>query len=187
MNKNGGFALIELVVAIAIIGIVIFVATDTYLGGLVSSKNEYLKSRLSSDARIISEGILDNIKLAASVEENSGIYTTGISTLVLAVPAIDSDNNFIYNGNQLLLDNIIYTLEGENLHKIIYSTNGTSRLFPQHDSDKVIAENVKSLIFTPDAPAPNTQNIGLDLTLENSKSKPILEFNIKTKGNLRNG
>lgn len=187
MKKNGGFTLVELVVALAIIGIVIFIATDTYLGGIVSSKNEYLKSRLTSEARIISEGIMDNVKLAASVEESSGTYTTGSSTLILAVPAIDSSNNFIYSGNQGLLDHIVYTLEEKNLHKIIYSTNSDSRLFSQHNTDKIIAENVKSLIFTLDVPAPNTQNIDLNLTLENLKSKPILEFNLTTKGNLRNG
>ena len=186
MKKKGGFSLIELIVAIAIIGIVIFVGTDTYLTGLISSKKEYHKAQLSGDARVVTEGMIGNIKLGSGVEDAFGAYTSNETTLILLLPAIDSSNNFIYEADQQIFDRIIYFLAGNSLHKITLSTNQLSRLYSQNESEHILLTNVKSVVFTYDASPPNTNNVVINLTVQELKINPPLEYNVNVKGILRN-
>lgn len=184
--SKSGLTLIELIITLAIISIMILIVAEVYVGGIAQSKTDMKKAKLQAEGRSTLEGITRNIKLASSVEATHGTYTSDSTNLILKIPAIDSSENFIYSGETRLNDYIIYYLDGKNLHRIINSSNATSRLYSQDGIDDTLLTNVKSLSFTYDPVVPNISLVLVDITLEDTTPKVPIEINLKANGRLRN-
>lgn len=183
---KSGLTLIELIITLAIISIMILIVAEVYVGGIAQSKTDMKKARLQVEGKSALEGITRNIKLASSVEATHATYTSDNTNLILKVPAIDSSENFIYSGETRLNDYITYYLDGKNLHRIINSSNITSRFYSQDGIDDTLLTNVKSLSFTYDPAVPNTTLVMIDITLEDTTPKVPIDINLKANGRLRN-
>jgi len=184
-NQNG-LTLMELIVTLAIISIMILVVAEVYVSGMVQSKADMKKAQLQIAGKSSLEGVTRNIKLASKVEATYDVYTTDSTHLILKIPAIDSSENFIYSGGARVNDYIVYYLDGKNLHKVIDAPNVSSRLHSQDGSDDILLNNVKSINFGYDMPAPNTVLVNINITVEDISQKVPIELNLNANGRLRN-
>lgn len=185
-NIDNGFTLIEVIIATVIIGIVAVVIGEMYVKGTISSKTEINRSKLQVEAKNTLEGITSNVKLATKMEASYGGYTGGASTLILSLPAVDANENFLYSGNQKIHDYIIYRLENKNLHKLVFSTDSNSRLYSQNGSDQILLSNVKALTFAYEPALPTSIIVSTDLTVENTTQKVAQEVSVNAKAKRRN-
>lgn len=184
--NNEGLTLIELIITLAIISMMIFVVTQVYVTGMVNSKVDMKKATLQTGGRSALEGITRNVKLASAVEATYDAYTSDATNLILKVPAIDSSENFIYSGGNRINDYIVYYLDGKDLHKVVSSTNATSRLYTQDGTDNILMTNVKSLSFTYNPAIPNVTMVNINATLEDTTLKDPIEITLNAGGRLRN-
>jgi len=184
--NSEGLTLIELIITLAIISMMILVVTQVYVTGMVNSRTDMKKATLQTGGRSVLEGITRNIKLASAVEATHDTYTSDATNLILKVPAIDSSENFIYSGGVRVNDYIVYYLEGKKLHKVVDSTNVTSRLYPQNGTDNIIMTNVKSLSFTYNPAIPSVTMVNINATLEDISQKKPIEITLNAGGRLRN-
>jgi len=171
-----GFTLIEVTLAVAIIGMLVVLIAEMYMNGMISSEKEMRKSKLQVEAKNVLEGITYNVKLSSGIEPSYGGYTSleGQNTLILKVPAIDSSDNFLYTGGQKISDYIVYYLDSNNskeLHRLIVSTDPRSRLYGQNNTNTILLNNAQSLTFNFDQPPPNSSVATVNLTVE-SIGKP---------------
>ncbi len=183
-----GFTMVEMMIAVVILGMIVMVISDMYLKGTISSKTEMVKARLQIEEKNVLEGITSNVNLSTKIDSDygGGMYTGGQQTLILDLPAIDSSNNFLYSGSQKVHDYVIYYLSGSDLHKLVYSSNPQSRLHGEDGSDQVLLSNVKSLSFTYDTTPPDSVTVTTDLTVQDTSQTPPLEVNVSSKALRRN-
>lgn len=187
LSRTGqyGFTLIELIITVSIISIMILVVGQVYLIGMVQGKSNMKKAQLQTEGKSAMDGIMKNVKVASAIESAYGEYTSDGTHLILRMPAIDTNENFIYIAPTN--DYVTYYLEGKNLHKLVTSANTSSRLFAQNGSDNIILSNVKTLAFTYSAVTPATSSlVTLEMTLENTTQKVPIEIKLKSSGRLRN-
>ncbi len=183
-----GFTIIEMTIAVVILGIIVVVISDMYLKGTISSKTEMARSKLQIEEKNALEGITNNVTLSTKIDSDygSGAYTGGQQTLILDLPAIDSGNNFLYSGSQKVHDYIIYYLSGSDLHKLVYSSDPDSRLHSEDGSDQILLSDVKSLSFTYDAALPNSVTVTTNLIIQDTAQNPPQEVNMSSKAMRRN-
>jgi|GEM_PF-1245662 len=187
VRNQSGLTLIEVTIAMVIIIVMIVVVAEVYVNGMVQSKSDFVKVRLQSEGKAAIDGITKNVKSASSVEGTYSSYTSGQTVMILMTPAIDSSENFIYDGGTLVYDRIVYYVDGENLHKAVFSTDTDSRLYPQNGSDNIILRNIKSFSFTYTPAVPNTDFVEIDTELEDAVSgNKIVNISLESKGRLRN-
>jgi hypothetical protein len=164
----------------------ILIVAEVYVSGMVQSKSDMKKAQIQTAGKSTLEGITRNIKLASQVETTYGAYTGDGTHLILKVPAIDSSENFVYSGGARANDYIIYYLEQKNLHKVVSSSNVSSRLYLQNDTDDILLNNVKTLSFSYDPAIPNSSLVSINITLEDTSQKVPIEINLNASGRPRN-
>lgn len=185
-HTNKGFTLIEVIISSVIVGMVAVIIGEMYVKGTISSKTEITRARLQVEARNALEGITSNIKLASSINSSYGEYTGDANTMILSLPAVDTGENFIYNGSQKTHDYIVYRLENKNLHKLVFSSEPNSRLYSQNLSDQVILSNVKTLAFSYEPALPTSIIVTTDITIEDTSQKVVQEVSVNAKAKRRN-
>ncbi len=194
LKNKKGFTLIEVTITVAILGMIVVLLGDMYVDGTISAEKEMRKSKLQVEAKNVLEGIDNNVKLSAKVDASyttgsNAVYTGSATTLILDIPAIDSSNNFIYSGSQNIYDHIIYYLDPantNNLHKLVFSDDPSSRLYSQNGSDQIILNDVQSLAFTYDASPPSSAIVDTNLTLYNTGQGNTQTVNVSAEAKRRN-
>jgi len=180
MTKKGT-TLIELLIAIIILGIIMTVFSSIYLIGVNSFRNEFVQSQLLSNSQVIVDRINQDVKFAQGIDETFNSYTTSNTLLIIQSPAIDTEHIFIPNG----IDRIIYYQDGEELHRVIYANPNSSR-YPQNGIDQILTKNLKTLSFGffPDQANPN--KVSTTLTLSKGVGKLYRSVTITAKAKMRN-
>lgn len=192
MNKKG-YTLIETIIVMALIGIIVTVIASLYTTGLKTYSEEVEKTNLQVENRVTLNRLKNDLLQGYRIEpgwtdpDDSTVYTTSENTVVIAVPAIDSNNDWIYSGNTPDLDHIVYFKDGDNLYKRVEASNS--------DPDKrkisgpsVEATYVSSLIFSYDQD-PGTglvKTVTADMTLARTIRGRNVSTNYKTTVSLRN-
>lgn len=189
LKEPSGFTLVELIITSVIIVIMVTVVGQIYIMGMVQSKTDMAKAKLQIEGKSAMEGIINNTKLASGIEQIHSGDTSGAQVLILKVPAITVDEEFLYNppgGSTKDVDYITYYLENNNLHKKVESTNTSSRLNAQNGADNIILSSVKSLAFTYTPEIPNASKVAISLVLENTNYKTPIEVPLVGEGAIRN-
>ncbi len=189
-----GFTLIEVTIATAIMAMIVILLAQMYISGTISSEKEIAKSKLQVEAKNALEGINNNVKLSAKIDSTytsgaGATYTGSNTTLILDVPAIDNSDNFLYSGSQKVYDHIIYYLDpnnSNNLHKLVFSDNTNSRLYPQNGSDSIILDDVQSLAFSYDSSPPQSVMVTTNLTLTNTGQGETRTVSVSSQSKRRN-
>jgi len=189
IQRNSGFTLIELLITSVILVIMITVVGQVYIVGMVQSKSDMAKAKLQIEGKSAMEGIVNNIKLSSAVETTHFGYTSGPQVLILKIPAITEDENFLYNppgGSTRDNDYVIYYLENKNLHKLVESSNVLSRLYSENGTNNVILSNVKTLSFAYDPVIPDVSKVTVNITIENTNYKKVIEVPLSGEVTIRN-
>ena len=162
---------------------------QVYILGMTQSKSDMAKALIQIEGKSVMEGIVNNIKLTSSIEPIHSGKTSGADVVILKIPAIDDDENFIYNppgSSTRDYDYITYYLENKNFHKAVESTNISSRLYLSNGIDDILLTNVKSLSLLYNPAMPDASKVSINLVIENTKYKKPIEVPLRGQGTIRN-
>lgn len=150
--NQGGFSLLELLVAISVTTILLMIASNFVITGTLSANVEYNRTVVQSNTKSAVENVARTIRSAKSVEATnsqpdpnppvtanpySWSATAGNNaTLILAVPARDASNNLMYVDG---LHSTIYTND-----VIFYLDSTTHRLYRRTIANSVADNAAKT-------------------------------------------
>ena len=150
MIKRRGITLIELLITMALIGLVLIIITSVYITGYRTFDEELASSAVQSNAQSILDSILLDAKNGMLVEQSYEGKITGTDTIIIRVPAVNTDKEIQYSGTDMLFDRVVYYYTNNEIHKITFSDNPSSIRFSQNGIDKTLNQHVLSLNFTYD-------------------------------------
>lgn len=144
-----GITLVELMIVMVLIAIILPAVSSVYIKGMQTFRTELSQSQLQSDAQTILDEILNDVKNGQSIETsyNNDQFTTGQNSIIIKIPALDSNQNILYTGTNMRFDRVIYYFEGNSIHKVVYADSGSTR-YANNGIDKVLAKNVLVLSFS---------------------------------------
>lgn len=176
-----GFTLIELAVSTALLGIIMSAVTALFVVGIKNYQVESQRSFLQKEVNFVADDIAIQAKQAYAVPETYDIYARSADTLILALPAINESENFIYSGNNLATDYIIYYLADGSLYKKMVADTSSTRA----DRETEIISNVSSFncLYTPFT---DTQEIDCTLVIAKDVGSVTLDFTAQKTAKLRN-
>lgn len=176
-----GYTLIELVISMAILAVIMAAVATILVTSLKNYRTESQKSTFQKELNFVIDNMCKDIKEAAEAPENYNPYTLSPTVLILAIPATDSSNNFIYTGDVLEKDVVVYYLSGQELkRKVIANALGT-----RESSDNTILANVSDLVFTYSPGITNAGQIKAHVTVSANVGRTIT-LSSERLANLRN-
>ena len=148
MNKQKqGMSLIELTIAMTLMIILSVIIGSLYLSGFTSYRRELAQTSIQSNAQTILDNIMNDTKNAQSVEETYRGYESGNHTIILRVPALDTNKNILYSHDSMLFDRIIYYYDNNKIHKVTYAQTNSIR-YKENNLNKTIDESTLQLHFS---------------------------------------
>ena len=185
IRKNQkGVTLIELLIVASVFAMLSIAILGVYDMGLKIYKREYIRTNLQGELKIAMDRITKDTRHAIDVTPTYNTYTTDTSTtLILEMPAIDNDNNFIYDGEgNFVVDYVIYFKDDSSLNRIVDPNPLSSR-----DQKNVVMPtyaNTLSLTYDPDIPTA----LSVDIILKTSDTfrGEELEIEINQTATLKN-
>jgi prepilin-type N-terminal cleavage/methylation domain-containing protein len=182
--KKRGFTLAELLIAIVLLSIIMAAVSAIFSVALKNYQVSFTQSGLQKDVNLVMDNISRDIKQSVEIpNEYNGIVRSS-STLILSLPAIDENENFLYNADLLEKDYVVYRKVDDKLHKMVFASPLSVR-YSQNNSDKILMENVFELNFLY-TPADNTTKVESALTISTEVSKTTLNVTAKSTANRRN-
>jgi prepilin-type N-terminal cleavage/methylation domain-containing protein len=180
MTKNKGFTLIEAVIVVALLGVMMVVITQFFLG----SNELYNSQNAELDVNFASRNGLDDIdasvRQATQVMEFYDTHASGPTVLILEVPAINVSNQII----PAVFDYIVYFLDGNVLNKQIYVDPASSR---RAEATRGVAHNITTLTFTYNDPNfVQVTEVETNMEINRQFARSSRTLNISSKSYLRN-
>jgi len=134
IRSTKGFTVVELVIALSVIGLVVMLVTNFAVGNLVQYTITNSRANLLGQAQLALDVMTDDIRLSAGVDENnrwedeygpggeSDLFSweSGSETIILATIAENSDREILFDDTSEYIphkNNVIYFLEGDTLYK----------------------------------------------------------------------
>lgn len=177
-----GFTVVELSISVAILGSLLAVVAGVFTVAVKNYQLEKQKADLQKELNYVADSLGNEIKNATGAPQNYDIYTLSPTTLVLTLPSLDENENFVYTSGQLEKDYFVYILSGQNLIKHVIP-NPLSRRAPKVST---VLGNVSALNFMYSPDVSNVSQISFNINV----SVPIGKSNAKSKAtrtaNLRN-
>ncbi len=152
LASEGGFSLLELLVAISITTVLLLIADNFVIDGTLSANIAYNKTTIQSNTKSAVENVARTIRSAKSVEATNSqpdpnppipanpyswtAVAGNNATLILAVPARDTGNNLLYVDG---LHSNIYTND-----VIFYLDSATNRLYKRTIANAVAGNAAKT-------------------------------------------
>lgn len=176
-----GFTLIELLISISILGVIMAAVGTLFVTVLKNYRTESQKAAFQREVNFTIDNIGKDIKEAASVPQNYDTFALSENTLILALPAVDDANNFVYSSGVLDKDYLIYYLSGTELKRKTYASN-----FGTRESGEIsLLKNVSGFNLNYFPGATNAGQVKVSLTVTASAGKPVTLTEERT-ANLRN-
>ncbi|MDD5693187.1 MAG: prepilin-type N-terminal cleavage/methylation domain-containing protein [Patescibacteria group bacterium] len=185
MKLKKGVTLVELLIAIALMGTIVIAISTMYIIGFKTFREELAQSQLESNAQTILDEITNDTKNAQSVEETYDSYASGANSIILKTPAIDSNKAIIYSGNSMLFDRIIYYYENNKIHKITFAELSSIR-YRENNIDKVIDNKTLQLNFIYDPDAVSATLVTINVSSHQQVGKINRTISLVSKARLRN-
>ena len=143
------------------------------------------KSFFQKDLNFAVDSIANTAKSASSIPVSYNGYTTGQNTLVIAVPAKDNQNNFVYNANILQHDYYVYYVSSDSLIKRVYGNAG-GKLSSESGSPVTILNNLSNFTLTYNPDIPNAKSVSINLALAKTIGNHNVSVSQSRTANLRN-
>ncbi len=185
--KKKGLTIIELIVAIFLLGVIMAAVSTVFSVALKSYHVSFAQSTLQREANLVVDSILRETKQAVSIPETLGETERSETVLILALPAMDEDNNFIYSGGLFEKDYLIYYLEESELRKKVSASPQSTR-YSQDGSDRALLDNVSSLAFsfTPAGLGEETVRVDASITASRIVSRTNVKVEVEGSATKRN-
>jgi|GEM_PF-2893374 len=140
-----GFGILEVVITIAILGIISVVIIDIYIKSHNTFEIQKDKASLQTSTRSALDIISTWVKKSSSVVSvytapDNSVYITSAASLALKVPSIDTNGNTIAGA----YDYVIFLpnqTDSNKLEEFIYSSTGSSR----QNIEREICQNLKNI------------------------------------------
>lgn len=171
MTKKG-LTLVELVVSIAVLGIIMAAVASLFSVAINNYQFSFTQSTLQRETNFVIDNITRDIKQSVEIPKIYGGINRGSEKLILALPAVDVDENFLYDGSSLKKDYVIYYLDGTSLRKSI-TADPSSKRVNLNGTDRIILENVSSLSFSyiPNILDIETTQVDVNMTVTKNTNK----------------
>ena len=183
MKKETGFTLIEVIITLTLITIVLGILVSIYIFNVRTFQIELRRSKLQTETQTILDKIISDTKLATEISENYNEYSTSSDTIILAVPAVDESQNFLYAGEQFKKDYIIYYSSNNNLYKVISADPSGSR---ESTPSPVKLSGYTTCQFSYDPDIEDAEKINVNLTSSVYSMKRDIVVNLNSEAKLRN-
>ncbi len=184
-KQKPGISLIELMVVMSLLVIISIVIGSVYISGIKTYRQELAQSSIQSNAQTILDSIINEAKNAQSVEETYSTYVSGTNSVILKVPAIDSNKNIIYSGSAMLFDRIIYYFEDNAIHKVTLADPASAR-FNQNGLNKTLDNNILVLEFAYDPDILSTTLLTATVSTNQQVGKINRNISLTGRARLRN-
>jgi prepilin-type N-terminal cleavage/methylation domain-containing protein len=191
MKKNfkqeylSGFTLIELIISISLLGIILAATTSIFATSLKNYQYNFQKSSMQKEVNFTIDAIANDIKSGAKIETSFGSHTASSTCLIIGIPAQDTSNNFIYTGDVLELDHVVYYKSGGEIRKYFYSNPLGKK--SGSNTDYKILENVSSVDIFEYIPGLNSATqIKTTINLFKETGKTNVRLSETRTANLRN-
>jgi prepilin-type N-terminal cleavage/methylation domain-containing protein len=158
-NKKG-LSLIELSVAIALLGIIMAAMVSIFAVAVKNYRIYSQQSALQKEVNFTVDEIGKEIKQSMDMPASYDTYTRSDTTLILDLPAVDEDDNFLYDGGGVISDYYIYSYDSGALTKTVYADSSSKR-YPSSGSSYEILSSISSFSFTYSEPDYNEATVNL--------------------------
>lgn len=150
MSKTRGITLIEVLIGMVLMVIVVLALFSLYTTGQKYFVNQNIKSDILNNNRVTLTWLSRDIKEAVQVipgpiDINGTFYSTSSGSIVLRLPSIDANGIIIDIDNEF--DYLVYQMDPENSTQIVRIVDGKDGISSRVDGNRVLAENVSSLVL----------------------------------------
>jgi prepilin-type N-terminal cleavage/methylation domain-containing protein len=114
-----GFTIVELIIAIALLSTIMSAVMALFIVGIKNYQRESQRNFMQKEINFTADDIGIQIKQAADAPETYGSYNRDAQTLILALPAVDINDDFIYSGTNRIFDHIVFYRDGNSLKKVL--------------------------------------------------------------------
>lgn len=139
------FTMVELTIAIALLGTIIVAVFSLFMTADKNYRVESQRTYLQKEINITADALANEMKLAHSVIENAHGKTLSSTTLIMQVPAIDNNGNFIYTEGVLEFDIFIY--EYKQAEKLLEKTVIPNQSSARAGKSFIVLRDVASVNF----------------------------------------
>ncbi len=127
MMKKRGFTLIEMMITMSLVVVLSAVISSLYITGFRTFKEQMAIATIQSDGQTILDTMTTDIKNGLSVEPTYLTHVSDANSIIIRVPAVNSQGKIIYSGTNMLVDHIVYYYENKSIHKIVYADPASVR------------------------------------------------------------
>jgi len=152
-----------------------------FLVGVKNYQRESQRNFMQQEINFTADDLGSQIKQAAEAPEIYDTFTRDSQALILALPAIDNNQKYIYSGSSLIYDYIIFYLEDGALKKTVIPNAQSTRLA----KDDSVLEDVSNFNCNY-SPSTDTELITCVLETSQTVSKTNLNFTATKTARLRN-
>jgi len=182
--KKPGFTLAELLIAIVLLSVIMAAISAIFSVAIRNYQVSFAQSGIQKDLNLVVDGISREVKQSIEIPESHLTFERSATLLILALPAINEEDEFIYNGEEIEKDYLIYQLDQNRLKKITLA-NPESRRHLTDQSEKIILTDVSDLSFVY-TPTFETTKVETSITVSRFISKTNLVIDAKNTANRRN-
>lgn len=186
--RKKGLSIVELLIAIMLLALIMAAVSSIFSVALKNYRVSFSQSTLQREVNLSIDSITRRVKQSVEIPETLpealGDTEKSSTVLILALPAIDDNENFIYNGDTLEKDYYIYYLDGSGLHKSVSANPLSSR----NDSDNLILSEISNLTFsyTPNSPGAEITKVDISVTVSRTVSKTDINITANSSAVKRN-
>jgi hypothetical protein len=171
----------ELIISIALLGTIMAAVMTLFMIGIRNYQRENQRNIMQKEINFTTDDIGTQIKQAAESPGSYDSYIRGPQNLILALPAVNEKEDFLYSGEVLLYDYYIYYLQDGYLYKKIIPNDASAR----SARENALLGNVTA--FNCDyQPMSETEIIQCTVSTSKKVSDTTLNFNASKTARLRN-
>ncbi len=180
-----GFSLIELLIVMTFVTVISVTITSVYIIGMTTYQGELATSTVQSNGQTILDALTLDIKNGVLIEPTYDTYATGPTSIIIRIPAIDSNKNIIYSGSDMVFDRIVYYYTGSSIHNIIIADNQSSR-YAKSGHDTVLDKNILTLSFEYDPDQSSATLVKVNISSDVKTGNETRRIQLSGQARLRN-